>query len=142
MTKELEALEKIKKIEIYKEEDYYNPDDERTIGLSGYEYQGTVEEEYANEIEIIEAALIDYQNLTKPKEITGTTTLNKTLEQFLIDSCPDIDKKLKALEIIKEKKYSIGKDIFVAEERTANNITFYDISEKEIELLKEVLIVK
>ena len=72
MSKELDALNKIKKIEIYKEEDYYDPDDERTIGLSDYEYQGSVEEEYANEIELIETELKEKAKL----EIYASTLEN------------------------------------------------------------------
>lgn len=129
MTKELEALERIKKIEIYKEEDYYDPDDERTIGLSGYEYQGSVEEEYANEIDILETALIRLEKIDKlPK--TEFYTTNK------IELNNELDKKLKALEIIK-KYYIFEENQFYPFKRKEIGVSE---TEEENDLLKEVLL--
>lgn len=54
--------------------------------------------ELEKEIDIIETAL---KELEKPKEIVGTTPVDKALEQFLIDSCPEVAKKLKTLKIIR-----------------------------------------
>lgn len=52
--------------------------------------------------DIIESALKRLEKIDNRK-IVGTTTTNKALEQFLIQQCPDVSKKLKALEIIKER---------------------------------------
>ena len=50
---------------------------------------------------IIEKELKEYE---KMKRIKGTTTLDNALEETLIRACPNVAKKLKALEIIKNKK--------------------------------------
>ena len=91
----------------------------------------------------IETTLKEYEELTKPKKITGTTTLNKALEQFLIDSCPDIDKKSKAVEIIKEKCLKIDFKVLLASTDYESycfmlNSTKY-LTQEEYNLLKEVL---
>lgn len=136
MSKELDALERIKKIEIYKEEDYYNPDDERTIGLSGYEYQGSVEEEYANEIEIIETALKDYQELKQINIDRSKQMLDLVSEQTKTQN------KLKALEIIKKKRVNLEylKCCETYEQYCLICSYANEIDQEEYNLLKEVLL--
>lgn len=133
MTKELEALNRIKKIEIYKEEDYYDPDDERTIGLSGYEYQGSVEEEYANEIEIIEIAL-------KREDSIEITAID--IEQENQALCKE-NKKLKQLLELIQKHFKISKPVGVSIEKNAVGvgglIQIEDLTIEDYSLLKEWL---
>ena len=89
----------------------------------------------AEEIKIVENALKE-----KEKKIVGTTTVDKALEQFLIDSCPEVKKKLKALEIIKEKEV----DIIIL--KISENLQQYNLKEEgrvpltqeEYDLLKEI----
>ena len=50
------------------------------------------------DLKIIEKELKEYE---KMKRIKGTTTLDNALEETLIKACPNVAKKLKALEIIK-----------------------------------------
>ena len=81
---------------------------------------------------VIEAALKE-----KEKKIIRTITVNKALEQFLIDSCPEVEKKLKALEILK--------DWFeVIEDENGYHLrTLFDIgriTKEDYDLLKEVLL--
>lgn len=97
------------------------------IGNIYTEHDNRVSTECDEDFGIIETAL-------KEKE-----TPTETFEQFVGEPSEVIYKKLKALEILKSKDKVIGTDIFVEEKRIANNITFYDISDKECELLKEVL---
>ena len=54
------------------------------------------------------------------KKIVGTTTLDKAIEKFLVDNCPEIKKKLEALEIIKRKSTLDFNDI-----RNADNYDEY-----------------
>ena len=42
------------------------------------------------------------------KKIVGTTTVDKAFEKFLLDTCPEVKKKLKAFEIINEKNVNVG----------------------------------
>ena len=95
---------------------------------------------------VIETALKRLEVLEKPKEIVGTTTVDKALEQFLIGSCPEVKKKLKALEIIKTKLlagafengdysgYAMAVITSGSEEMKKNMLT-----EQEYNLLKEIL---
>ena len=55
---------------------------------------------------IIENELKEYE---KMKAIKGATTLDSALEQTLINSCPNVAKKLKTLEIIKRTRLNVGK---------------------------------
>lgn len=83
---------------------------------------------YCKNIEIIKTALKRLEEIDNPK-IVGTTTVNKALEEFLIQSCPDVEKKLKALEIIK-RNVNIAQLIMAVE-----------LSEPSaVNLLKEVLL--
>ena len=36
------------------------------------------------------------------KKIVGTTTVDKAFERFLLDTCPEVKKKLKAFEVIRD----------------------------------------
>lgn len=81
------------------------------------------------------------------KKIVGTTTVDKALERFLLDACPEVKKKIKALEIIKEKEADLGSLLFYI--RSSNHpLAFYNkgiVNEKkkltkdEFDLLKEVM---
>ncbi len=62
--------------------------------------------QYEEDINIIEAAL---KKLEKPKEIVGTTTVDKALEQFLIDNCPEVREKLKDAENYKKASETFKK---------------------------------
>ena len=99
MSKELEALEEIQNYKIKFDANIkYNNGDE-----TQYRFE-TIRDMFPKQFAIIETAL---KKLEKPKEIVGTTTVDKALEQFLIDSCSEVAKKLKALEIIKKKQVNV-----------------------------------
>ena len=53
---------------------------------------------YLKDYETIEKELKEYEEM---KRIKGTTTLDNALEETLINACPNVAKKLKALENIK-----------------------------------------
>lgn len=50
------------------------------------------------DFELIEKELKEYEEM---KAIKGTTTFDNAIEDTLINACPNVAKKLKALEIIK-----------------------------------------
>lgn len=91
----------------------------------------------------IENTLKRLEVLEKPKEIVGTTTVDKALEQFLIDSCLEVKKKLKALEIIKEFATLENNTIIIHipnHEITENGIRLIEENIMKFDLLKEVLL--
>lgn len=90
MSKELTPLQALNKIANIEMKEQYKVD------KGGFVYR-VVSDEYSKELKVIEIAL---KKLDKPKEIVGTTTVDKALEQFLIDSCPEVAKKLKALTLL------------------------------------------
>lgn len=74
-------------------------------------------------VKIIEKELKEYE---KMKAIKDTTTFDKAIEDTLINACPNVAKKLKALKIIKNKEC-----IFKGLSET---------TQEEYDLLKEVLL--
>lgn len=81
------------------------------------------------------------------KKIVGTTTVNKALERFLLDQCPEVKKKLKALEIIKEKTVDLGSLLYYAKNHN-HALAFYNmgmanenkkLTKDEFHSLKEAL---
>ena len=123
MSKELTPLQALEQLK-----GGYKNEDSIAITRSAFE----------RNIAIIETAL---KKIEKPKEIVGTTTLDKALEQFLIDNCPEVKKKLKALEIIKTKNVDINWLI------RSKNYSKYNLGvgesqklkKREYDLLKEIL---
>lgn len=104
--------------------------------------------ENVKDIEIIEKELKDYEEM---KAIKGTITLDNALEETLIKACPNVAKKLKALEIIKEKQVNVGNIIHDIEEHGLTYQEYlecYDyyqyggtqLTQEEFDLLKEVLL--
>ena len=86
------------------------------------------------ELDIIEEELKEYE---KTKAIRRTTTFDKAIEDTLINACPNVAKKLKALEIIKNMpdKYKDGLVYIFLSLLNARKITT-----EEYDLLKEVLL--
>ena len=70
----------------------------------------------------------------EPK-IVGTTTVDKALERFLLDQCPEVKKKLKALEIIKRSISSATSLDTLLRELLSNG----KINQDEFFLLREVM---
>lgn len=94
------------------------------------------------ELNIIEQELKEYE---KMKAIKGTTTLDSALEQTLINSCPNVAKKLKALEIIENtldiRLFETTEDNSLGETHyyiSIGNVCAYQISKEKYDLLKEV----
>ena len=54
----------------------------------------------SNKFDIIEAALKDHE---KPKKIVGSISFEQSMENYVKNNCPSIAKKLKALEIVKDR---------------------------------------
>ena len=105
--------------------------------------EGSCKGKYQKYCDIIETALKRLEEIDKPKKIVGTTTVDKALEQFLIDTCPEVKKKLKALEIIKKRNIN-AEDVKVFNTYSRFNqrrslIGLVGITKEEYELLKEVL---
>ncbi len=98
-----------------------------------------------DDCDIIEKELKEYEEM---KAIKGTTTFDKAIEDTLINTCPNVAKKLKALEIIKRTAMKL-----VSLEDSESGICFngryaiydnelyqsIDITKEEYDLLKEVL---
>ena len=131
MSKELEALARIKKEMIYQ------------LQTKG---EGIVDDDF----HLIETALKRLEELEKPKEIAGTTTISEATKQSLLEWCPDIEKKLKAFEIINKKmvdaywvKFSRKASEYNSEMRNQCGLSDYEpflLTQEEFDLLKEVLI--
>ena len=91
-------------------------------------------------IECIDALVTTYE---EPKKIVGTTTIDKALEQFLIDSYPAAAKKYKALDILKYRSVN------VLQLQVSSNCRHYNhnfdkysgrnLTQEEYNLLKEIL---
>lgn len=68
-------------------------------------------------------------------KIVGTTTVDKALEKFLLDNCPEVKKKLKAFEIIKKSiSDKISLELLLREALRYGKFTL-----DEFNLLKEVM---
>ena len=95
------------------------------------------------ELDIIETELKRLEKIDNPK-IVGTTTISKAFEGFLIKQCPDVEKKLKALEIIKEKQVNVGAlyelDLKLYNKYVKEINGTPTLTKKEYDLLKEVLL--
>lgn len=74
-------------------------------------------------------------------KIVGTTTVDKALEKFLLDNCPEVEKKLKALEIIKKKLVSVSEVMMTAGVEYYNNgySEEFRLTKEEFDLLKEAM---
>lgn len=94
---------------------------------------------YSIKLLSIEKELKEYEEM---KRIKGTTTLDNALEETLINACPNVAKKVKALEIIKNKKV----DIKYLYYRVDFNLEKYNdnyietLTQEECDLLKEILL--
>lgn len=69
------------------------------------------------------------------KKIVGTTTVDKAFEKLLLDNCPEVKKKLKALEIIKKSISSATSLDTLLRELLVNG----KINQDEFFLLREVM---
>lgn len=111
----------------------------RDLGNNDDQYQRC---NLTSEKAIIENELKDYE---KMKTIKGTTTLDSALEQTLINSCPNVAKKLKALEIIKNRKINIEFLNYCFSDDEKFGVDYYNayftkvLTQEQYELLKEVL---
>ena len=87
------------------------------------------------------------------KKIVGTTTVDKAFEKFFLDNCPEVKKKLEALEIIKRKstldfgyirnadnydEYLKHFDKVVQELLKSGESIHFAVTKDEFDLLKEV----
>ena len=140
MTKELtplEALERIKNIKTL------SVPERRVV---------TFQEKYKEELNIIETALKNYQELLKrPCVLVGRTnghtkalidTISKNYKEIKITSLED-EKEIKAFEIIKKKNVStIGLKYHSTCENYNNDLLKgeYPLTKEEYDLLKEVLL--
>lgn len=140
MTKELtplEALERIKNIKTL------SVPERRVV---------TFQEKYKEELNIIETALKNYQELLeKPCVLVGRTqghtkalidTISKNYKEIKITSLED-EKEIKAFEIIKKKNVStIGLKYHSTCENYNNDLLKgeYPLTQEEFDLLKEVLL--
>ena len=104
---------------------------------------------FDTKLDIIETALKRIPELEKEIEDTHKA-YSMAIEKHIKDENEYIKwvqkggydkKKLEALEILKSKKYGIGKlYINTHEQRVSNCIEFYDITDEEFDLIKEVLL--
>lgn len=85
----------------------------------------------------IEKELKEYEEM---KAIKGTTTFDKAIEDTLINACPNVAKKVKALEIIKAMNFirvyeTLGGDFVLEAVNDGIKMT-----KDNYDLLKEVLL--
>lgn len=78
------------------------------------------------------------------KKIVGTTTVDKAFERFMLDACPEVKKKLKALEIIETKKVDVDTLMFYTKQHSLNDewaLQSYNewVAGNEINLRKRIL---
>ena len=92
MSEELEALEVSKQLKDFVLKFVKNGLDRRLIYGS---------------FDIIEKELKEYQEM---KAVKGTTTFDKSIEDTLINACPNVAKKLKRLEELEKAFDSLSKD--------------------------------
>ena len=84
------------------------------------------------EYKVLEILLKDYEKSEK-------NNINEALKRFLIKQCPDVEKKIKALEIIKEVLYISKEDFYYDAETDTHFFMGMKLSENKFDLLKEVL---
>lgn len=89
-----------------------------------------------NCVKIIEKELKEYE---KMKSIKGTTTFDNAIEETLINACPNVAKKLKALEIIKEH-IRLNSHKYESDETYGLTEYMFFITKEEYLLLREVLL--
>lgn len=93
--------------------------------------------EYQHKLDIVEKELKEYEEM---KAIKGTTTFDKAVEDTLVNACPNIAKKLKALEIILRLPIKLIPETEEEFGELACGLSRIIIDEKyEYDLLKEVL---
>lgn len=79
------------------------------------------------------------------KKIAGTTTVDKAFERFLLDTCPEVKKKLEALEIFKKKNVNVKLVKVLGSLEEYNNMhadsrsKFPKLTQDEFDLLKEAM---
>ena len=110
MSKELEALERIRKARYFVD----------------FELNANVGEDYKEELDIIETALKENIELKKCIDLIGDIETN--------------NKKLKALEIIKEKKVYPSFLLNTKNLEEYNKEVIQKLTQEEYDLLKEVLL--
>lgn len=162
MSKELEALDIIKNIGLSHMETSEDEDYDGEWEYTDYEeYDGTIEENYPEEIKILETALKNYEELLKrPCVLMGRTNghtqalidkICKNYKEVKITNLED-ENKLKAFEIVDEKNVCIAtlKDSNSLEEY--NDVICYHkvrsmsltkplfLEQSEFDLLNEVLL--
>ena len=79
--------------------------------------------------------------MSKEKKIIGTTTVDESLEKVLLDNCPDVKNKLKALEVIKEKGVDVGLLLNCSNVRKYNNAIRFELynhklTQEEFDLIR------
>lgn len=95
-----------------------------------------------DKFETIEKELKEYE---KMKAIRGTTTFDKAIEDTLINSCPNVAKKLKTLEIIKKHPLEWLKDLTIYDTYLeyvdhCDYLNKSGYTQEEYDLLREVLL--
>ena len=146
MNKELEALERIKNIPLYHvEQDIDETYDGETEYSYHEEYDGDIKDIYPGETKIIEDALKRLENYEKNEDFS------KDVINYALLSEEDKIKKLKALEVIKNKNVDLQKlrKCFWEKNRyTFAPLDFYNagmfrpeylLTKEEYALLREVL---
>lgn len=125
MSKELTPLEALKKVKKFK-------DDCCMFGSSDIEID--------KDLDIIEKALKEYE---KPKKIVGSISFEQSMENYVKNNCPSIAKKLKALEIIKERRVDVARLLVSNSLKKYNDFDKRDIlaklTQEEFDFLKEML---
>lgn len=86
------------------------------------------------DFDLVEKELKEYEEM---KAIKGTTTFDKAIEDTLINACPNVAKKLKALEVIKPLVDLTKGTNYCWLWLGLNGV---QISQEEFDLLKEVLL--
>ena len=89
------------------------------------------DESINKDFDIIEKELKEYE---KMKAVKGTITFDKAIEDTLINACPNVAKKLKALEILRECNLTID------EFNKKFNFISGKVPKDKVDLLKEVLL--
>lgn len=169
MSKELEALERIKNIPLYHvEQDIDETYDGETEYSYHEEYDGNIKDIYPGEINIIEVALKDYESMKQTKIIVADKKISDddleklknqrmfvgSLGQCEIKFLPneETQKKLKALEIIMNKNVNLQKlrkCFWEPHYYTFAPLDFYNagmmrpeylLTKEEYKLLREVLL--
>lgn len=133
MTKAQEALKTIKEIELthmeYESDENYDGEWEyETVEI----YDGTVEDNYHEEIRLLEKEL---------KRLEKIDSLPKT--EFYSDNKINLnvaeDAKSKVIEFLKDKPIGVSDLIDITKPEKSHCITIYDVSDEELDLFKGVI---